>query len=86
MGLEEYYFGFSDAALAVTKAQPPRGIDRGLDIWLLTKSGRDLTKFFPWETPKGYVENFRDGIRKIGWESRIGKIADYSNHKFEESN
>ena len=36
------------------------------------------TKLFLWETPNGYVENFREGIRKMGWESRIGKIADYS--------
>jgi hypothetical protein len=81
VGLQEYYFGFSDAALAVTKAQNPINsvrLDPGLHIWLLTKSGRDLTKFSLWETPNGYVENFREGIRKIDWESRIGKIADYS--------
>lgn len=86
-GANEYYFGFSDAALAVTK-DPTKMLrfNPGLHIWLLTKSGRDLTKFFPWETPNGYVETFREGIRKIGWESRIGKIADYSNPKFEESN
>jgi hypothetical protein len=89
VGLKEYYFGFSDVALAVTKDQTPTNtvwLNPGLNIWLLTKSGRDLTKFFLWRTPNGYVENFREGIRKMGWESRIGKIADYSNPKFEESN
>jgi hypothetical protein len=51
----EYHFGFSDAALAVTKAQTRSNtvwLNPGLNIWLLTKSGSDLTKFFPWETPK----------------------------------
>jgi hypothetical protein len=89
VGAKEYYFGFSDAALAVTEVQPLINRVRhnpGLSIWLLTKSGRDLTKFFLWETPNGYDENFRKGIRKMGWESRIGKIADYSNPSFEESN
>ena len=65
MGLEEYYFGFSDAALAVTKVQTPINsvrLNPGLHIWLLTKSGRDLTEFCLWETPNGYVENFREGI------------------------
>jgi hypothetical protein len=70
-GYDVYLFGFSDAALAVIKAQPPPSIEPGLSMWVLTKSGRDLTKFFPWKTPDGYVENFRDGIRKIGWDSRI---------------
>jgi hypothetical protein len=88
VGATEYYFGFSDAALAVTKGPTPTNtvwLNPCLSIWLLTKSGRELTKFFPWETPSGYVENFRDGIQKIAWESRIGKIADYSNPKFEEN-
>jgi hypothetical protein len=83
-GASEVYFGFSDLALAVTKAQTPPRIETGLSVWLVTKSGRDLTRFAIWETPSGYVEKFREGIRKIGWESRIGKIADYSNPVFAE--
>jgi hypothetical protein len=86
-GAGETYFGFSDGALAVTKGQPHPRVADGLNIWLLTESGKDILRFFSWQTPDGYVEKFREGIRQLNnWESRLGKISDYSNLKFEESN
>jgi hypothetical protein len=88
LGAEETYFGFSDGvALAVTKGEPHPRVPAGLSVWLLTESGKDLLRFIPWQTQDGYVEKFRDGIRKLNnWGSRIGKISDYSNPKFEETN
>jgi hypothetical protein len=88
LGSEEVYFGFSDGtALAVTQGQPRPRVEPGLSIWHLTQSGRDLLRFCSWQTPDEYVEKFRDGIRKLNnWDSRLGKISDYSNPKFEESN
>ena len=85
VGTGEAYFGFSDhVALAVTKASQHPRFDFPLTIWLLTQSGHELTRFFSWQTPDGYVEKFQDGIRSLHkWESRLGKISDYSNPQFE---
>jgi hypothetical protein len=51
----------------------------------MTRSGRELGDLFDWKTPREYIESFRKGIAKLGWNSRPGKIPDYSNPKFEEA-
>ena len=84
-GATEAYFGFSDQALAVTQGQQKLRVDPGLSVWNLTRIGSDLIRLFDWESPPGYLERFRDKIEELGWESRVGKIPDYFNPKFEES-
>lgn len=83
-GATEVYYCFSDSALAVTKSPGPSlRIGYALSAWVMTRAGRELANLFEWKTPDDYVEFFRNGIAKLGWTSRLGKIADYSNPKFE---
>jgi Protein of unknown function (DUF2806) len=83
-GPTEAYYCFSDSALAVTKSPGPSlRIGHSLSAWVMTRAGRELANLFEWKTPNGYIEFFRNGIAKLGWNSRLGKISDYSNPKFE---
>jgi hypothetical protein len=85
-GLTEFYYYFSDSALAVTKnSETILLIQSFLSAWVMTRSGRELGNLFDWKTPPEYIESFRKGIAKLGWNSRPGKIPDYSNPKFEEA-
>ena len=80
----ETVFAFSDS-LAVLAVKDPNYRPRaefGLNVWMLTKAGRQLTHFFLWETAPGYVEAFCEEIKKFGWIPKIGRYTNLETPEF----
>ena len=85
-GRTETIFAFSDyvAVLAVQDPEYKSRVEPGLNVWVFTKAGRQLTQFFLWETAPGYVDAFCEEIKKLGWLPKIGSYTNLEMPEFHE--